>query len=133
MRKVLVVSITKLVDEFIQTNNREPNTDEVYDMARWAWHSTYADSCSLVFACAHGKILEVFETQEWFTCDVARLRLELCPHVTPNSSRHSKIQNDINEGTRKAFIGHVARCSGEYKGKPAPHLYGPIGYVTVEG
>ena len=67
----------------------------------------------------------------WFTCGAARTRPELRPQVPVDSPMYAEIERDIEQDTRKAFVGRVADIAQRYRGTRAPRLCGPIGYTTV--
>ena len=131
MKNVFAVSITRLYEAFVAEKGRNPSVDEIYDMARWAWRSSKAGSCQLVFACAKGTVKGVFEVQEWFFCGEAGRRPELRPDEPEGSRRYHEIAKDIEEDQRIAFVGKVADCANQFIGKKAPRLCGPIGYTMV--
>ena len=95
MVAVAAVRINVLWGRFRDQNGQDPQGNEIYEIARWAWCGI--QRCPLVFACQARIIRGVYEPDEWFWCAEARNRPELRPYAPEGSERWMEIENDIEE------------------------------------
>ena len=122
MREVIELCISRLYNRFRQVHGRDPNTDEIYDLVRWAWRCNCNGNPMPSFAVAEAgsEIKGVFNVTRWFNCCEARNNDTLRPQLLLD---YRQVDRDIND-KRTAFVGESCGFADQYVGRRARRFYG---------